>query len=103
MVIGVGAPLQEEIAAEIASQPGHGAILCLGNAINFSSGVARRAPRVAQAMRLEWAYRAIREPRRLLARYVKDLLILPVLMRENVLHRRREHGAPDQLTNRIAS
>ncbi|MAS07643.1 MAG: hypothetical protein CL534_23530 [Ahrensia sp.] len=83
VVIGVGAPLQESIACEIAKMPGSGAILCLGMSINFSSGVARRAPRIVQSFRLEWAYRALQEPRRLFKRYAQDLLALPHFIRAN--------------------
>jgi exopolysaccharide biosynthesis WecB/TagA/CpsF family protein len=88
VVIGVGAPLQEQLATEIAASPGRGAILCLGMSINFSSGLARRAPTGLSALRLEWAYRALSEPRRLLMRYVKDSLVLISLMRENPRRRR---------------
>ncbi|WP_370464831.1 WecB/TagA/CpsF family glycosyltransferase [Mycolicibacterium sp. P1-18] len=83
VVIGVGAPLQEQLATEIAAGPGCGVILCLGMSINFSSGFAQRAPRLAQILRLEWAFRALSEPRRLLVRYAKDSLVLPSLLREN--------------------
>lgn len=83
VVIGVGAPRQEELAYEISALPGSGAVLCLGNSINFSSGVARATPPFFQALGLEWAYRSIQEPIRLLPRYAKDSLVLPFLMREN--------------------
>lgn len=83
VVIGIGAPLQEELAADISSQVGHGAIMCLGMSINFSSGVVRRAPIVFRALRLEWLYRALSEPRRLLSRYAMDLMALPRLVWQN--------------------
>lgn len=77
VVIGIGAPLQEALAFDIAKLHGAGVILCLGMSINFSSGMARRAPPSVGALRLEWVYRALREPKRLLPRYAKDAVTLP--------------------------
>lgn len=89
VVVGVGAPLQEELATEIAASPGRGVILCLGMSINFSSGVARRAPEFMRVLRLEWVYRALSEPRRLLMRYIKDSVVLISLTRQNPRNRHR--------------
>ena len=83
VVVGVGAPRQEELAEEIAATPGSGVILCLGMSINFSSGSARRAPRVIQSLHLEWAFRALQEPKRLLSRYIADGAVLLRLARQN--------------------
>ena len=83
VVLGVGAPRQEQLAAEISAMPGHGALLCLGMSINFSSGVARGTPKVLQNLGLEWAYRASQEPRRLMTRYAMDSTVLPALLRQN--------------------
>lgn len=77
VVLGIGAPRQEALAEEVATRPGGGAIVCFGMSINFSSGIARRAPRIIRLLRLEWLYRALQEPRRLLLRYTKDGLVLP--------------------------
>jgi N-acetylglucosaminyldiphosphoundecaprenol N-acetyl-beta-D-mannosaminyltransferase len=95
VVIGVGMPLQEEIALEVARQPGNGVILCLGNSINFSSGAVSRAPRMFRSLHLEWMYRAMSEPRRLMKRYFGDALVLTPLFR---LNRPVQVPASDQTT-----
>lgn len=86
-VIGVGSPRQEELAKEMAELSGNGAILCLGMSINFSAGVVNRAPKVVQSVGLEWFYRALSEPRRLLSRYLLDAFALPPLILRNLRHR----------------
>ena len=75
------------MAKQIAELSGYGTILCLGMSINFSAGVVNRAPRVVQSLGLEWLYRAMSEPRRLLSRYLLDAFALPPLVVRNLRHR----------------
>ena len=79
IVLGVGSPQKEELSEEIAALPGGGTILAVGMSINFSAGVVNRAPQLVRTLRLEWLYRALSEPRRLLGRYIKDAFVLPKL------------------------
>jgi N-acetylglucosaminyldiphosphoundecaprenol N-acetyl-beta-D-mannosaminyltransferase len=44
-------------------------VLCVGSALEVQAGTNRRAPVPFQRMRIEWAYRILREPRRLFGRY----------------------------------
>ncbi len=44
----------------------------IGAALDFVAGRVRRAPRMVQRLGLEWAYRTLQEPRRLLPRYLAD-------------------------------
>lgn len=83
VVVGVGAPRQELLARELCERPGNGVVLCLGMSINFSSGAIRRAPKWLQAVGLEWAHRALLEPRRLLPRYAENFLTLIKTTQEN--------------------
>jgi exopolysaccharide biosynthesis WecB/TagA/CpsF family protein len=83
IVLGVGSPQKEELSQEIAAGPGHGAVLALGMSINFTAGVVSRAPQVVQSLGLEWLYRALSEPRRLMRRYLADAVALPSLARLN--------------------
>ena len=48
----------------------------IGASLDFVAGKVRRAPRWMQAVGLEWAYRLFQEPRRLLGRYLQNLLFL---------------------------
>ncbi len=51
----------------------------VGCVLDLIAGRSRRAPRWMQQTGLEWAYRAAREPRRLLGRYMTDALwLLPI-------------------------
>jgi exopolysaccharide biosynthesis WecB/TagA/CpsF family protein len=90
IVLGVGSPQKEELSEEIAAGQGHGAVLALGMSINFTAGVVGRAPQVVQSLGLEWLYRALSEPRRLMRRYLADAAALPTLARLNPKRRSDE-------------
>ncbi|HEX4980633.1 MAG TPA: WecB/TagA/CpsF family glycosyltransferase, partial [Ilumatobacteraceae bacterium] len=50
---------------------------------DFVSGAKRRAPGWAQRFGLEWVHRAVTEPRRLIRRYARDLIVFaPRLARQ---------------------
>jgi N-acetylglucosaminyldiphosphoundecaprenol N-acetyl-beta-D-mannosaminyltransferase len=61
ILVGMGFPLQERLAAEIP----FGVAMGVGGMFDVVSGSCRRAPRWIQIVGLEWVYRAIREPVRL--------------------------------------
>ncbi|MBE7220596.1 MAG: WecB/TagA/CpsF family glycosyltransferase, partial [Caulobacteraceae bacterium] len=74
--VALGAPKQELFSDAMAAKfPGIG-FLCIGAALDFISGHAKRAPRLAQAVGAEWAWRLATEPRRLGRRYAECLLFL---------------------------
>jgi exopolysaccharide biosynthesis WecB/TagA/CpsF family protein len=68
VLIGIGAPKQELIGAELADAVA-GPIVCCGAAIEVIAGLRPRAPRIVQKLRCEWAFRLALEPRRLGGRY----------------------------------
>jgi exopolysaccharide biosynthesis WecB/TagA/CpsF family protein len=71
--IAVGSPQQEMIAAEAGSIPGAtGVALCVGASLEFLTGKLKRAPKLAQQLRLEWAHRLLSDPRRMWRRYLVD-------------------------------
>lgn len=73
LLLCVGCPAQELIAAEIAALGrNNGVALCVGAAIDFLTGARVRAPRWMQKLSLEWAYRLAQEPRRLWRRYLVE-------------------------------
>lgn len=82
-VVGIGAPRQELLAREICQTSGPGVVLCLGMAINFSSGAVTRAPALIQDLGLEWLYRALQEPRRLVPRYLRNAVVLGNMVGRN--------------------
>jgi exopolysaccharide biosynthesis WecB/TagA/CpsF family protein len=82
-LIAVGAPQQEMIAKEVSKIPGATGIgLCIGAGLDFITGKQKRAPRLLQALGLEWAHRLATNPRRLWRRYlVEDIRIFWIWLR----------------------
>jgi len=69
--LAIGSPQQEAIAARLRERGrARGLALCIGAAVNFVTGVERRAPEWIQHLALEWLYRLIQNPRRLARRYL---------------------------------
>jgi N-acetylglucosaminyldiphosphoundecaprenol N-acetyl-beta-D-mannosaminyltransferase len=71
IVLGMGMPRQEEVAAVLRGALGYPClIICGGAIIDFLGGKTSRAPGWMRASGLEWAYRLALEPKRLFRRYV---------------------------------
>ncbi|MGQ9562380.1 MAG: WecB/TagA/CpsF family glycosyltransferase [Thermogutta sp.] len=68
----LGQPKGELWLAKHVTALGATVAVQIGAALDFVAGRVRRAPRVIQRLGLEWAYRMIGEPRRLLPRYWED-------------------------------
>ena len=68
--IGLGAPKQDVVAAELAAREAAPVILAVGAAFDFLAGVKQRPPEWMQKSGLEWAGRLASEPRRLWRRYL---------------------------------
>jgi len=70
LFVGIGCPKQERWM--IAHRDRIPAVMVgVGAAFDFHAGRVRQAPRWMQAAGLEWAYRLLRDPRRLWKRYAK--------------------------------
>ena len=84
--LAVGSPQQEKIAHGVWSRGrAKGTGLCIGTALEFTTGVVRRAPGWMQGMRLEWLHRLSQEPGRLSRRYlVDDMAIFSIFLRHVV-------------------
>lgn len=71
--VALGAPKQE-LFANLAVCRSEGVIyVCIGAALDFIAGATRRAPRLWQRIGIEWVWRLLQEPRRLMKRYVRSL------------------------------
>ncbi|HLZ97827.1 MAG TPA: WecB/TagA/CpsF family glycosyltransferase [Steroidobacteraceae bacterium] len=101
--LAVGAPQQEVIAHRLKSRGvARGMALCIGAAINFLTGIERRAPVWMQRIGLEWLYRLAQDPSRLAKRYLvrgpRVFLLLPdtdVSVRPHAIaHRSATTAAP---------
>ncbi len=77
--VSLGAPKQEILADALAARcPGVG-FICVGAALDFIAGEARRAPRWMQRGKLEWFWRLANDPRRLAVRYAECAMLFLVL------------------------
>ncbi len=70
IVLGMGMPKQEAIAAKIAASGSPCLIVCGGAILDFLGGKVSRAPQWVRRIGFEWMHRLILEPRRLFQRYV---------------------------------
>ena len=69
--IGLSTPKQEKFAARLAPLLPGRLLFSVGAAFDILAGNARPAPPTVQDLGLEWAWRLVHEPRRLLSRYAR--------------------------------
>ena len=68
--MGLGNPKQTKLIYTIKDRlPNIDLWLALGATIDFEAGNIKRAPKIVQALALEWLYRLSKEPKRLYKRY----------------------------------
>jgi N-acetylglucosaminyldiphosphoundecaprenol N-acetyl-beta-D-mannosaminyltransferase len=91
-LVAVTPPNGDRVAAALLDEGFTGTTIAIGGAIDMVVGQTKRAPRVMIALRLEWAHRMLKEPKRLFVRYVLECMplfatkIVPFKVRT---HRRR--------------
>ncbi len=68
--VGIGVPKQEKWMARMRDRIDVPVMCGVGAAFDFHAGRISQAPRWMQERGLEWTYRIVQEPRRLLPRYV---------------------------------
>ena len=77
--LALGAPKQEVLAARGRLLAPHVGFASIGAGLDFLAGHQRRAPQWMRALALEWLWRALQSPRRLIPRYARCFAILPGL------------------------
>ena len=82
--LALGSPKQEIFAARCLDRVRGTGLLCIGAAIDFVAGTQTRAPRLAQQLCLEWLWRAVHSPRRLVPRYARCVAVLPWLLANTI-------------------
>jgi exopolysaccharide biosynthesis WecB/TagA/CpsF family protein len=82
--IALGAPRQELFAARCLDKLNGTGLLCIGAALDFIAGTQTRAPSLSQKCGLEWAWRMLREPRRLGPRYARCIAAVPRLVARTI-------------------
>ncbi|MGE8063640.1 WecB/TagA/CpsF family glycosyltransferase [Pseudomonas sp. NPDC089569] len=70
VVLGMGMPKQEAVAARLAASGVPCLIVCGGAILDFLGGKVSRAPQWVRRLGCEWVFRLLSEPRRLFMRYV---------------------------------
>jgi exopolysaccharide biosynthesis WecB/TagA/CpsF family protein len=78
--IALGAPKQELFAAFARTRSPAVGFASIGAGLDFLSGHQVRAPMIMRKLALEWLWRALQSPRRMVPRYAKCFAILPRLM-----------------------
>ncbi len=86
--LALGAPKQEILAARGADLAPSVGFASIGAGLDFLGGHQRRAPRWMRALALEWLWRAIGAPARMIPRYISCISILPELALNAVKSRR---------------
>jgi exopolysaccharide biosynthesis WecB/TagA/CpsF family protein len=89
--LAIGSPQQEIVAQKLKDRGvARGLALCIGAAVNFLTGVEKRAPTWMQLAGFEWLYRLVHNPRRLAKRYlVRGPIIFLLLWRIDLRVRRQ--------------
>lgn len=73
IILCMGMPKQELLAAELIKRRAAKLIICAGGWVDFYSGAKKRAPLWVQRLSMEWVYRLFQEPKRLGKRYTLDV------------------------------
>ncbi len=91
--VGLGCPRQEVWAYENAKALGL-PVIAVGAAFDFHAGLLAQAPRVLQDKGLEWAFRLVKEPKRLWRRYflLNPLYVSLFLLQWTGLSRFQDRG-----------
>lgn len=88
--IALGAPKQEILAVKGSSIAPECGFVSVGAGLDFIAGAQKRAPKWVQKLAMEWGWRMLNNPRRLMLRYGRCILILPHLtfgaLRTRFLH-----------------
>lgn len=79
-LLALGAPKQEIFAARAHAALSHMGFASIGAGLDFIAGAQPRAPLWVRRLALEWLWRTLSSPRRMLPRYARCAAILPGLM-----------------------
>ena len=95
VLVAFGAPKQEIFCDEVMDLLKPAVLVCVGAAVDFIAGVAKRSPRWMSRWGLEWLYRLAHEPARLAGRYLlRDPQFALILLRQLMGGRPRAEDRP---------
>jgi N-acetylglucosaminyldiphosphoundecaprenol N-acetyl-beta-D-mannosaminyltransferase len=82
VLVALGCPKQELLMHRWYKQGITSVMIGVGASLDFISGKVKRAPRWMSATGLEWVFRIIQDPKRLIKRYlIQDMAILGILLK----------------------
>ena len=88
VLVALGNPIQERWILDNRDQLQVPLMMGVGALFDFWAGEKSRAPKLVQRLKLEWLYRLVLEPRRLMRRYTVDIVAFFMLC-----YRRRRHAS----------
>jgi len=99
--LAIGSPQQEIIAQKLKERGiARGLALCVGAAVNYVTGIEKRAPNWMQQLGFEWLFRLLQNPRRMAKRYLlRGPIIFLLLWRIELRLRKETTGAADGKDN----
>lgn len=89
--VGLGAPKQEIFMHKLLPYINRGVMIGVGAVFNFYSGIKslKRAPYIFRKYNLEWLYRALQEPKRIIPRQIRSAYYLPRIFISDYLDKYR--------------
>ena len=82
LIVALGCPKQENFIHKYRKRLNVPLSLGLGASLDFEAGTVTRAPKWMQLRGLEWLYRILQEPGRMLKRYlINDISIFPLVLK----------------------
>lgn len=90
LLVAVGCPKQEYWISRYHKESGVPLSIGIGASLDFICGKQTRAPKFVQKIGMEWMWRLLTDPKRLLKRYIKDFyyLILLANRQRKLMHSR---------------
>ena len=89
LIVGLGMPREAYWVQRFEDDLPDCVVLTCGGWLNFLAGRESRAPRLMRAMRLEWLFRMVLDPRRLWSRYATGVVTMLRLLPAQIGAKRR--------------
>jgi N-acetylglucosaminyldiphosphoundecaprenol N-acetyl-beta-D-mannosaminyltransferase len=96
LFVGMTTPRKERFVIHAAHPAGIPFSMGVGGSFDVLAGRVARAPRLLQRVGMEWLFRLVQEPRRLLKRYVVTNTRFLLLLVAGAARRRRPRGGHDR-------
>ncbi len=84
VLVAMGNPMQERWMTRAVARAPHAVFMGVGALFDFLAEAVPRAPAALRTMKLEWAFRLAREPRRLWRRYTVEILVILAALARSV-------------------